>query len=59
MDYKKAIRDKIPEIIQESGKSFNVKTLSDDEFLIEIEKKLSEEIFKCLENVSKLAENRK
>ena len=44
MDYKKAIRDKIPEIIQESGKSFNVKTLSDDEFLIEIEKKLSEEI---------------
>ena len=44
MDYKKAVRDKIPEIIQESGKSSNVKTLSDDEFLIEIEKKLSEEI---------------
>jgi len=44
MNYNKAIRDKIPQIIEESGRSCNVKTLSDDEFLIEIEKKLSEEI---------------
>ncbi len=42
--YDKAIRDKIPEIIQKDGHSFNVKTLSDEEFLIEIEKKLSEEV---------------
>ncbi len=44
MIYNKAIRDKIPEIIQKDGYSCNVKTLSDEEFLVEIEKKLSEEI---------------
>jgi len=44
MEYNKAIRDKIPEIIQKDGHTCNVKTLSDEEFLVEIEKKLSEEI---------------
>ena len=44
MKYDKAIRDKIPEIIKESGSTCNIKTLSDDEFLLEIEKKLSEEV---------------
>ena len=44
MEYNKAIRDKIPEIIQKDGYSCNVKTLSDEEFLAEIEKKLSEEV---------------
>jgi len=43
-EYNKAIRDNIPEIIRESGKSCNVETLSDKEFLLEIEKKLSEEV---------------
>jgi predicted house-cleaning noncanonical NTP pyrophosphatase (MazG superfamily) len=42
--YHKAIRDKIPEIIEKDGFSCNVKTLSNDEFLVEIEKKLSEEV---------------
>jgi predicted house-cleaning noncanonical NTP pyrophosphatase (MazG superfamily) len=42
--YNKAIRDKIPEIIQESGKKCNIRTLSDEKFLVEIEKKLSEEV---------------
>ncbi len=42
--YDKAIRDKIPEIIQKDGYSCNVKTLSNEEFLVEIEKKLSEEV---------------
>ena len=42
--YDKAIRDKIPEIIQKDGHSCNVKTLSDEGFLVEIEKKLSEEV---------------
>ena len=42
--YHKAIRDKIPEIIEKSGHSCNVKILSDDQFLLEIEKKLFEEI---------------
>jgi len=44
MIYNKAIRGKIPEIIQKDGYSCNVKTLSDEEYLIEIEKKLSEEV---------------
>ena len=42
--YNKAIRDKIPEIIRESGKKCNIQTLSDEKFIIEIEKKLSEEV---------------
>ena len=42
--YHKAVRDKIPEIINKDGYSCNVKTLSDEEFLVEIEKKLSEEV---------------
>ena len=42
--YNKAIRDKIPEIIKNSGNNCNVKKLTDDEFLIEIEAKLREEL---------------
>ncbi len=42
--YHKAIRDKIPEIIKKDGYTCNVETLSDEEFLVEIEKKLSEEV---------------
>ena len=42
--YNKAIRDKIPEIIQKDGHTCNIKTLSDEQFLVEIEKKLSEEV---------------
>jgi predicted house-cleaning noncanonical NTP pyrophosphatase (MazG superfamily) len=44
MQYNKAIRDKIPEIIQKDGHSCNVKTLSDEKFLEHLEKKLSEEL---------------
>ena len=44
MQYNKAIRDKIPEIIQKDGHSCNVETLSDEEFLEHLEKKLSEEV---------------
>ena len=44
MVYKKAIRDKIPEIIEKDGYSSNVKIMSNEEFLLEIEKKLSEEV---------------
>ena len=33
MEYNKAIRDKIPEIIEKDGYLCNVKTLSDGEFL--------------------------
>ena len=42
--FNKAIRDKIPEIIQKDGYTCNIQTLSDEKFLVEIEKKLSEEV---------------
>ena len=42
--YNKAIRDKIPEIICESGRKCEVIKLSNEEFLVELEKKLSEEL---------------
>ena len=42
--YNKAIRDKIPEIIAESGKKYNLKQLDDESFLTELEKKLTEEV---------------
>ena len=44
MKYNKAIRDKIPEIIQKDGHSCNVETLSDEQFLEHLEKKISEEV---------------
>ena len=43
-EYNKVIRDKIPEIIKKDGHSANVSALSNEEFLIEIEKKLHEEV---------------
>lgn len=42
--YNKVIRDKIPKIIKESGNVCNTLTLSDEKFLIELEKKLVEEL---------------
>ena len=42
--FNKAVRDQIPEIIQKDGHSCNIQTLSDEKFLVEIEKKLSEEV---------------
>ena len=56
--YNKAIRDKIPEIIEESGKNCNVKKLTDSEFLVQLEKKLVEELEEYQEskNVEELAD---
>ena len=42
--YNKAIRDKIPEIIADSGKKYSLKQLDDVSFLAELEKKLIEEV---------------
>ena len=42
--YNKVIRDKIPEIIADSGKKCNTKQLDDESFLTELEKKLTEEV---------------
>ena len=51
-NYDKAVRDKIPDIIKKSGNSCNVKKLSNDEFLPELEKKLREEVEEYLESKS-------
>ena len=50
--YNKAIRDKIPEIIKNSGDSSVIKNLSDEKFLAELEKKLKEEVEEYLESKS-------
>jgi len=44
IEYHKAIRDKIPEIIKKSGYDYNIKKLSDSEFLAQLDKKLDEEL---------------
>ena len=46
----KAIRDKIPEIIKASGNNCKIKKLTDNEFLIEMEKKLNEELIEYTES---------
>ena len=50
--YNKAIRDKIPEIIKKSGHEYNVKVLSDKEFLSKLEEKLGEELQEYQESKS-------
>jgi len=56
--YNKAIRDKIPEIIEAKGLRCEYKTLNDEEFLFHLEKKLEEEIeeFYQTKNVEELAD---
>ena len=41
--YNKLVRDKIPEIIENSGKTAHTHILSEDEYISELDKKLSEE----------------
>ena len=42
--YNKLVRDKIPEIIQKSGKQYETEILSDEKYLEMIDKKLDEEL---------------
>lgn len=42
--YNKLVRDRIPEIIFNSGKECNVVTLNDRDYIIELNKKLIEEV---------------
>jgi predicted house-cleaning noncanonical NTP pyrophosphatase (MazG superfamily) len=50
--YGKAIRDSIPEIIRESGANCTVEILPNDAFLLEMEKKLGEEVDEYLQSKS-------
>lgn len=56
--YKKLVRDKIPEIIEASGKSCETKILSDEEYLQMLDKKLDEELaeYHQEKNVEELAD---
>lgn len=48
----KLVRDKIPEIIKDSGLTPIIKILSDEEYLIELDKKLNEEVKEYQESKS-------
>lgn len=46
--YNKLVRDKIPEIIKDNGEDPIIKILSDEEYKVELEKKLQEELEEVL-----------
>ena len=56
--YNKLVRDKIPEIIERSGKTAHIQILGDDEYVTALEKKLDEECaeFHKDKNVEELAD---
>ena len=44
--YNKLVRDKIPEIIEDDGRSCKTRILSNDEYIAALEAKLNEEVVK-------------
>ena len=56
--YNKLVRDKIPEIIAGTGKNCETEILSDEAYLIALEKKLEEELaeYQKDQNVEELAD---
>ena len=42
--YNKLVRDRIPEVIERTGKSFNTRILSQEEYIKELKKKSYEEL---------------
>lgn len=42
--HNKLVRDKIPEMIEKAGKQYRIRTLNDHEYIIELKKKLGEEV---------------
>lgn len=42
--YNKLVRDKIPDIIQEAGKTCRIRTLNDEEMRLMLQRKLHEEV---------------
>ncbi|GIP30277.1 hypothetical protein J23TS9_54070 [Paenibacillus sp. J23TS9] len=41
--YNKLVRDRIPDIIAAQGKQYTIKTLNQEEYIVELRKKLQEE----------------
>jgi len=56
--YNKLVRDKIPEIIESSGKTCTTEILSDSEYIEMLDKKLDEEIeeYRKDKNIEELAD---
>lgn len=56
--YDKLVRDKIPEIIEKSGKQCEIEVLSDEKYLEMIDKKLDEELaeYHKDQNIEELAD---
>lgn len=56
--YNKLVRDKIPEIIDASGKTCEIEILSDEEYLQMLDKKLDEELAEYYQeqNIEELAD---
>lgn len=56
--YEKLVRDKIPEIIEKSGKQCEIEILSDEKYLEMIDKKLYEELaeYHKDQNIEELAD---
>jgi len=48
--YNKLVRDKIPEIIEKNNEVCKIKILDDQEYLLELNKKLQEEVKEYLES---------
>ena len=42
--YNKLVRDLIPEVITKTGKEFSTRILPEDEYIVELKKKLTEEL---------------
>lgn len=53
MSYNKLVRDKIPEIIKNNNETPVTRILSDEEYKIELEKKLLEEYYEVIETTGK------
>ena len=58
MKYEKLVRDKIPEIIAESGRRCTMRILSDEEYLRAVDAKLDEELaeYHRDQNIDELAD---
>lgn len=50
--YNKLVRDRIPEIIEKSGKNFTTRLLNDDDYITEINTKMGEELTEYLETTT-------
>ena len=50
IEYNKLIRDKIPEIIESSGKKCDIEVLNDEQYLEYLNKKIMEEVKEYLES---------